>query len=591
MKTLTNTLVLLALLTSACTEAPPFVPVASAATQPAIAPVLRAGEVHVYAIDWHTEATRVEQGGPGLSGGLTLKGELAISAIDHGPDGTRVSVWFPRLDTAAIVGAGEEIRLDAATMVDEHAELIVADDGDVRRAFFRPQSAPIFRELMTGVIARLDLRGATEDARPRSLRGGHGLVEATYRRGDDGIVRRELAKVLRFDTIPGAQVEASELSTEGTIELDAERVPVRIELHDSASLRDSIDLIADDRFSLVRERVEQGSATPLADPQELDPTAGPDLAAAARELDRQYAGGTHPQDIAIAMRALDGGLLPHQGEISRFAAFLRAYPERARELVPLVLESNDGGRQLGFDVLAAAGTPEAQQVMRELLDEPVARTWWQRELLLQRFAFVVAPTAESGEFLLAQLELARAAGDLQTFEAVLYPTGTVAGRVRDAWLAERMHDVLVDAAADDDTRVRAAAVAALGNARRSDDVPRIIAAASDRASIVRLEALASLRTHVEPRTTATLLAALDDEDPDVAARALTVLRKRHFEGIANAALIGRAIAGRYNADIDRAMASTLVGWRERPEVAIALAAIAARTSDAELRERLAELPA
>ncbi|MBX7078508.1 MAG: HEAT repeat domain-containing protein [Nannocystaceae bacterium] len=587
MKTFTTTLlVLLAALGCACGEPTAFTPAPTVAAAEPLAPVLRPGEVHVYRIDWQTEATRSREGNTALSGGVTLGGELAISAIGREAGGTRVSVWFPRLDTHAIVGGGERIELDAATLVGEHAELVVADDGDVRQAFFRPESAPIFRELMTGVIARLDLRGATPDGQPRTVRGGHGLVEASYRRDGDGVVHRELAGVLRFDTVPGEQVDARALSAEATIELDAERVPVRIELHDSASLAESHGFVSDDRFTLQRTRVEHGSPTPLEHAQSIDPTAGPDLVAAARELDRQYAGNTHPQDIAIAMRALDGGLLPHHGQLSRFAAFLRAYPERTRELIPLVLDADDGGRQLGFDVLAAAGTPEAQQVMRELLVDPAGATWTQRELLLQRFAFVVAPSAESGEFLLTQLELASAAGELQTVEALLYPIGTVTGRVRDAWLAERMHDVLVRAAADEDTRVRAAAVAGLGNARRDDDVPRIIAAASDAASTVRLEALASLRTHVEPRATATLLDALGDADPDVASRALMVLRKRHFQGVADPALVGRAIAGSYNAELDRAMASTLVGSREQLEVEIALAAIAARTTDPELKHTL-----
>jgi HEAT repeat protein len=591
MKKLGKTLILLGVLAGACTDHSTTASTAVAAAPDRTAPVLHPGEVHVYTIDWRTEATRLQPGelSGGLSGGVTLTGELAISAIEHGEDGTRVSVWFPRLDARRIVAMGQPVELEESAMVGERAEIVVADDGDVRRAFFRPGAAPIFRELMTGVIARLDFRGANEDSSPRTVRGGHGLVEAIYRRGDDGVVRRELANVLRFDTAPGERVEAGALAADGTIELDPERVPTRIELHDSANLAETIGLVADDRFTLVRARVEKGTAAAIADPVEVDPTAGPDLVAARRELDRQYAEGMHVQDIAIAMRALDGGLFPHKGQLSRAAALLRSEPELARELIPLVLDADDGGRQLGFDVLAAAGTPESQQVMRELLVDPAGAEWTQRELLFARFAFVDAPTTESGEFLLAQLALAQNAGDLQMFEALLYPIGTVTGRVQDAWLGERMHDELVAAAAHEDTKVRAGAIAGLGNARRKDDVPRIIAAASDHESVVRLEALASLRTHVEPRATETLLVHLDDEDPDVASRALTVLRKRHFEGRADPALVDRATTGEYNAYLDRAMASSLFELRDKPGVEVALAAIAARTSDPDLRENLAAI--
>jgi hypothetical protein len=145
-----------------------------------------------------------------------------------------VSAWFPNLATRELRVQGQPVELDAAALVGPRAEFLVAADGDVRRAFFAADSPPIFRELMLGVIARLDLRGAGVEATPRTLRGGHGLVAATYRREADGAVIRELAEVLRFDTAPGATVEASALTAEGRIELDEARVPVRIELRDSA---------------------------------------------------------------------------------------------------------------------------------------------------------------------------------------------------------------------------------------------------------------------------------------------------------------------------------------------------------------------
>ena len=248
-----RTLALLAALAGACTSAP-AIDAAPATVAVASAPGLEIGQVHRYALDWRSEAIRSLVRG-GVSGALTLRGELAIAAIGHGPEGTRVSAWFPNLATRELRVQGQPVELDEATLVGPRAEFLVAADGDVRRAFFAADSPPIFRELMLGVIARLDLRGAGDGVTPRTLRGGHGLVAATYRREADGAVIRELAEVLRFDTAPGATVEASALTAEGRIELDEARVPVRIELRDSAALGEQIGLVADDRFSLVRVAV------------------------------------------------------------------------------------------------------------------------------------------------------------------------------------------------------------------------------------------------------------------------------------------------------------------------------------------------
>jgi hypothetical protein len=575
-----RTLALLAALAGACTSAP-AIDAAPATVAVASAPGLEIGQVHRYALDWRSEATRSLVRG-GVSGALTLRGELAIAAIGHGPEGTRVSAWFPNLATRELRVQGQPVELDAAALVGPRAEFLVAADGDVRRAFFAADSPPIFRELMLGVIARLDLRGAGVEATPRTLRGGHGLVAATYRREADGAVIRELAEVLRFDTAPGATVEANALTAEGRIELDEARVPVRIELRDSAALGEQIGLVADDRFSLVRVAVEAATVLALAAPIELDPTAGPDLQAAARELDRQYADGYSLQDLDIAMVTMDGGVLPRTGEISRAAASLRAWPERAAELVPLVLRAGDGGRQLAFDALAAAGTPEAQAVMCSLIADAAAAGWRERVLLVQRFAFVAAPTVATGESLLALLAEAERAGDAGLRQATLFPLGTVTGRVPDAMLAERMHAALVAHARHEDDALRAAAVGGLGNAVRADDLPRLLAALTDPHGGVRVEAAAGLRTRVTPEATSALLAALADEDPAVASRALVVLRKHHFAGEADPALVERARLGQYNERLHRAMASSLIGSREQPEVHAALRAVAERASDRQL---------
>ena len=566
-----------------CSSTPPEPPV-SAVIEVAAAPVLRIGEVHVYELDWRSEASREET--QTVSGGVALQGELAVSAIAQERDGTRVAVWFPSLPTREVRMMGETIVVDEATLVGPRAELIVGADGDVRRAFFDRGTPPIFRELMTGVIARVDLRGASAGSGPRRIRGGHGLVEATYRREPDGSVTRELARILRFDTAPGTDIDASAVKSTGRIELDDAGVPTLLALHDSVETIEGIGLASEEHFSLQRQRVDAATVTALVQPIEIDPTAGPDLEEAARELDRQYADGFTMQDLGIAMDVMDGGVLPRAGEFSRAAALLRGWPERAAEIAPLALRALDGGRQLAFDVLAAAGTREAQDVMCSLLGDPRASTWKERVLLVQRFAFVDAPTSATGEFMLELLAEAERTGDDELRRATLHPLGTVAGRISDAWLAERMHDALVDAAAHEDAGVRAGAVAGLGNARRIDDVERLLDAVSDADHGVRVEAVAALRTRVTPETTAALLVALGDDSPAVASRALIVLRKRHDDGAPDPALVEHARVGRYNAQIDRSMASALVGHREDAEVRVALAAIAERTTDRELAAAL-----
>ncbi len=579
--------VLALLIAGACGQPSPAPETAVVEPRVVTGPTLTVGEQHVYALAWHTEATRTDEHN-GVSGGVALEGELAVSVLAQEPEGTRVSLSFASLPVRTLQVQQQEIPIDASMLLGQRAEILVGADGDVRRAFFDPSSPPIFRELMTGVIARLDLRGASTDGGPREIRNGHGLALATYHAGPKNVVNRELAKVVRFDTMPGVEVTDDALASTGRIELDDARVPTSIELHDSVAMNGETALVADDRFSLTRLRIDRADVVALADPVEIDPTAGPDMHAAALALDRQYAEGWTMQDVSIVIDTFDGGVYPRPGEFSKTVALLRGWPERADDIIPLAMQTRGAGRQLAFDMLSAAGTRRAQEAMVSLLTEPDSQWWPERALLVQRFTFVGVPTDETGEFLLSLLDVAETAGDDHLRRATLHPLGTIGGRIRNPWLAEKMHERLVTASQDESGSIRAGAIAGLGNAERPDDLARLLAATSDTHADVRVEAVLAMRFWVTPETTAVLLDALADENPAVGSSALKVLRKDHFDGAADPALVERARAGRYNPELDRAIASALVGEKDDAEVRAAIAAIAARTQDDELARALAE---
>lgn len=105
------------------------------------------------------------------------------------------------------------------------------------------------------------------------------------------MVLRELAGVLRFDTISGAAVDAAALTAEG----------LRIELHDGAAQAEQLGLVVDDRFSLVRTAVDTADAAEvvaLVDPHEFDTTAGQPPALAQHPAGRQ-------RDVAVPRSRLN----------------------------------------------------------------------------------------------------------------------------------------------------------------------------------------------------------------------------------------------------------------------------------------------
>jgi hypothetical protein len=497
------------------------------------APVLARGDAHVYRVQWDTEAAREhDAGGLDLAGGLHVGGSLVLARVGDHEDGMLVAAWFSELPTARIVANDQTSEIDGTLLVGPRAYFVVAPDGAAVRAFYPADSAGIFREVMSGVLARMDLRAAAASGSPHTIRIGSGLAEVAYRKDGAGTVHRELQSLARFDIAPGVAADAPTVSGTAELAIDADGMPASIASEESAALAEDGTLAAHERFTAVRDRVDRVElVTPdLAALVAVDLLAPPDLAASDRELARQRAGDLTLQDVGIAVQTLDGGVMPRPGFVSRAQGWLRGWPENADALVPVFADAGFHGRQLVFDMLSSAGTPESQRVMARIVGDDAAPEWEETPLLVQRYAFVREPDAATGAFLLELEARATADGHARLAQALLHPMGTVAWRLgaTEPLVAERLHARIVAQLAHEDGKMRGAAIAGLGNARRPSDADLIVARLGDPDVGMRIEAVSALRAIVTPATTEAVKLALADPDDAVVARAREVL-ERHLD--------------------------------------------------------------
>jgi hypothetical protein len=566
------------------------------------APTLPIGRTLVYALQWTVDSGVEPDGGSPiglpLAGGLRIEGELHLQAVESRADGTIVAAWFDALGVRELTVNGERIEVEPAALVGPKAWFLLDGEGAVARVWFDADGGSLFRHVMAGALAHFDLRGALAGASPVVVPTGHGLSEARYAREGAGTVRRELAALVRFDAVAG--VDADRAAVEGVAELalDEAGVPSRFGSDEAAKVRErDWAFSSHDRFDATRVRVEDGE--PLAPPGDLsrladhDPAAPRDTSEAERALAQRFAGEMEVQDVANAVTALDGGLLPSGGFASRATGLLRGWPERARELGPVALGATGHGRQLVFDLLASAGTPEAQAVMRELLEREEVQAWPEHPLLVGRFAFVRAPTVETALFVLELHTRARAAHDDELARAILYPLGSVARAIdrSDPWLGALLHARLIEVFAHAvDARTRIAATAGLGNCGRLEDRAHLLPLLRDDDDAVRMHAATALRDMIAPDATAALVAALRDPDRAVAATALDVLSDHHWGTAGSAVLAAIVIAGEHNPELDHELVNALADrMAGDPGVPAALRTLAARTSDRDLAARIARL--
>jgi hypothetical protein len=499
---------------------------------------LRPGAVHRYAVAWRIDAEAQQEllGDVPLRGGVVLKGELELRVHERRDDGALVGVRLHRVDEAAVAIMGQNVLPTPDVLLAHEAFVLVPDDGDARRTFFAPDAPPVFRHMMAGLVANIDLRVPVLGAQswPAVARTDNGLAEVTYERetGSPSTLQRRVARYLRLDAVTGRPAESpAQIEGETTIELGPDDLPQRI------SGTEPLVLPAESAFaryagttSFDMERL--GSTHGDPDPTvaldalvEHDLHAPPDDAETERELARRFAEGMTTTDLVAMVQSAGLGLRPSPGELVQTRGLLRGWPELAYELGSLYVDAPDlRTRTFIIDQLVSADTPEAQDVIAYALEHSAAE---EVPPLVAHLTLLRTPTPTTLELLVDLHVRAQADRDDELRRAVLYPMGSAAGQLArtdplaSARLLATIRAELSGAADPLDTR---AAIDALGNAASAEDVPWFLGHATHPDLDVRAAAASALRFANTPETTDVLFALLDDPAELVAAQALSVIQ-------------------------------------------------------------------
>lgn len=250
-----------------------------------------------------------------------------------------------------------------------------------------------------------------------------------------------------------------------------------------------------------------------------------DERARERTLAARTRGLTADEALSTLSRFASGGQLPdHNLSLWRMTALLELQPTLAESLAPIFTGGNTVARMLVLDLLASAGTKEAQAVMRTLVASDEAKADPDRHLLSQRLGLLTAPDDETVRFVLQRYEDTDVATETADHFTAAYTLGAIARHVDDATGATlRGHLVRELDATDEPARV-ASLLSALGNARFADDADRFAAFARHRDADVRLSAANQLGRPATDVGRAALLQLVADPDRGVQKQAIRSLR-------------------------------------------------------------------
>lgn len=498
-----------------------------------------------YQLHLEGESTVPAPDGAGtLGGALQMDGVLELAR----PPGKTpmLALRLVSLDRATMTLFGAPAMEDLgglrAALVGPTALLTLFPTGDVKQVAFSEGAPTLFETTAQTLVSELQHPLRDDAAYTLVETTTRGRAEARFRR-EGTTLRRARTTYFSLTNFAGVR-EADVESSDSRSEFDDEGVLRGLEASETLVGR-APDTAAKSRLVV---RLTPLSIEPRADVAvPAHPTVAPlgelkpprdakeqMLAQRVAGLDRQglvkgltdFATSTGEGGLGAFMARASGLLLQQPGLCADVVAWAREPNRTPRD------------REFALEVLAAAGSPQAQAAMRALLgDEATTPTQ------VQRLSLVQAPTVETGRFVEARWK--QAAGDAR--ETLGLTLGAVSGQLARAGHPDEARP-MVDALATSlrtapTNRERLGLTFALGNAGLESHLDVVLAQTRDGDPKVRMAALHALRKTPTPAAHLALQAALSDESAEVAREAVTTLSHLPTSPDDRAALMAAVRAG------------------------------------------------
>lgn len=508
-----------------------------------------AGTRYVYRLGWRADQdARVTL--PGAAQAMpfhvtaSLDANLVVRSLGSSGAGTVLGLSFEDFREHQFVFSGRALLPDAAavdaTFKRREALAEVGADGAVHALRFAPGDPDVFKHVVQGLMtdATLALPATAASAWTATEVAPAGRARSEYRvvRASPPTIERTRPAYEQLDMLRAARIAPHQLDSRATFVLDPAGYLRSVAHHEAIALEAqgtslrgttalTLDLISVTSFA-PPARVELASRSDVRRPGEHVT----DDRMRQRMLEQRAAGLTVDALKEDLRRAVGGRVPDHNAWLWHATGALLLHPERCHELAEVFADpSLDGpGRALVLDVLAGAGSPEAQETLRALLDSPASKQdLKERVLLLQRLSLVEHPTPETVRY--AAERFAAAEGPERIADG--YSLGAVLGHLKaNGEGTEQVRELggqLVDGLrrartpTDEQTYLRA-----LGNAGLPEATAEIIAHAGSPDADVRAAAASALRKIPAPEATAALIDLAGARESDVQAAAFDALRGR-----------------------------------------------------------------
>lgn len=493
---------------------------------------------------------------------------------------------------------------DAHTLLETpRAWAEVGPKGIIRRVRFAVDAPKPFEGLMTKLVEQMQATGPGTPSSEwtASEPGPNGRADVRY--VSDGLqATRKRERYTSLDSAPnGCAGCTQEIGDRAELRFDLRGVVAQLEDAETLRVLDhgNETLRAVNRFSILCESISALDVAvdppQVADVRELGAPAG--LSAAdEKAILEANAKGFDPAlfDAYIDQFAKDGQVPADKTWMVHGRAYLRLHPEALEPLARRLASPslNTRGRDMVLQVLAVAGSPRAQEIMRASLGT-LRRTESLAEYvqLQQKLSFVDHPTSETRDWVENAYQTARARGETDVALASAVTLGNYARKLAtsDPAASRRIVSELeTDLLHAGGAHERAGLVLALHGAGDGAS-PEVRALANDASTAVRGEVARALSGVATPDARSTLLGMARDGDIGVAAAALVALDSDQPTPDDIHALATSMLGGQTPRGVDAGLMAFFADHMDAPDASAVLDSILARTNDPALARRVRTL--
>lgn len=248
-----------------------------------------------------------------------------------------------------------------------------------------------------------------------------------------------------------------------------------------------------------------------------------------RKILEQQTKGITSSEMLKTLRefGINGKIGDKQLFIMRTVAYLKLYPERTKDLIPIFNENgfSSEGKILIMGLLASSGDSKAQEVMRTLLKSDAAKTDELYPLLLQNISLLENPDTITMDFAEKLYKTSKESGKLVSSSSLI--VGSVAGKMmKQGNTAEgkKLNSMLVKDLDEAENPEKAEKLLnALGNAGIADNVKKAAEFAESVNPRIRASVANAVRNTQTEESEKMLLNMLSDKENIVKIQAINTL--------------------------------------------------------------------